>query len=325
MNGITLEHISRPISDRLSAVDTLIADHLVSEVPLIGQIGQHIIGSGGKRIRPMLVLLCSGLIGYAGEDQHTLAAIIEYIHTATLLHDDVVDGAKLRRGNVAAHIRWSSPAAVLAGDFLYTRAFQVMVDLRCDPIMGIMAQTTNRIAQGELLQLSQVGELSVTQESLQLMARYKTAELFGAACTSAACLAGASEDVRQTLYDYGIQLGLAYQLIDDALDYTSDVAAAGKNNGTDLAEGKVTLPLLLAYARSDATEQQMIRAALMKKDRSDFDSIRQLVEASGALATCLTLAESAAQQANQCLDQFASNECHASLRGLTRFICRRIS
>lgn len=325
MSDVTLENISRPISTRLRAVDTLIADHLISEVPLIGQIGQHIIGSGGKRIRPMLVLLCSGLIGYAGEDQHTLAAIIEYIHTATLLHDDVVDGAKLRRGKVAAHIRWNSPAAVLAGDFLYTRAFQLMVDLRCEPIMGIMAQTTNRIAQGELLQLSQVGELSVTQESLQIMARYKTAELFGTACTSAACLARASERIQQKLYDYGIQLGLAYQLIDDALDYTSDAAAAGKNNGTDLAEGKVTLPLLLTYARSSAVEQKMIHAALMKKDRSDFDAIRQLVEANGALTTCQALAERAAQQANECLEEFACNECYASLRELTRFICRRIS
>lgn len=325
MTEISLEKISSPVAENLSNVNAIIADQLTSEVPLIGQIGQHIISGGGKRIRPILVLLSSGLIDYNCEDSYRLAAIIEYIHTATLLHDDVVDDAEKRRGKIAAHLQWSRPAAVLAGDFLYTRAFQMMVQLRCEPIMKLMAETTNRIAQGEMLQLAQIGQLPIKRESLQLIARYKTGELFAAACSGAACLAGESASLQRTLYQYGLSLGLAYQMIDDVLDYAPKSALLGKKVGNDLAEGKATLPLVLTYELVSEAGRNEIRQALIKKDYSDFDRIRIMIEENGALAACKNIALDHAHQASAQLNKFESSDYLRSMRALAEFICLQIS
>ena len=232
-------------------VDAEIARRLDSGVPLVGEVARYIISAGGKRLRPALLLLVCGALGYRGTQHYNLAAVVEFIHTATLLHDDVVDESTLRRGRATANESFGNPASVLVGDFLYSRAFQMIVDVGSLRIMRVLADATNVIAEGEVLQLLNVHDADTDEEKYLRVIRYKTAKLFEAATQVGAILGGASPGVELALAEYGMHLGTAFQLIDDVLDYSGDLNATGKNLGDDLAEGKATLPLIHAMANAD--------------------------------------------------------------------------
>src|SRR5688572_5785647 len=245
-----IAEIQRLAADDMAAVDALIRRRLASDVVLINQISEHIVAAGGKRLRPMLVVLAARALG-GGAGAHQLAAIVEFIHTSTLLHDDVVDESDLRRGRRTANALWGNAPSVLVGDFLYSRSFQLMVELDSMPVMRVLADTTNRIAEGEVLQLLHVHNPDTDEAAYLRVIERKTAVLFAAATRLGAMQAGASAEVQQRLHDFGMNLGLAFQIADDVLDYTADAADLGKNLGDDLAEGKATLPLIHAMAHSN--------------------------------------------------------------------------
>jgi len=258
---LSIEDCRLLIDEGMQCVDDLIRRRLSSDVVLINQLSSYIIGSGGKRVRPQLVLLAASASGLSSDPANphsahpvTVAAIIEFIHTATLLHDDVVDASELRRGKDTANSVWGNEAAVLVGDFLYSRAFEMMVDVQSMEVMSILASTTNRIAEGEVMQLLNINEPGITEAQYVEVIEAKTARLFQAATELGAVLAGQPDNVRQGLADFGMHLGTAFQIVDDVLDYTSDSSTMGKNIGDDLAEGKTTLPLI--YAMRDGTEEQ---------------------------------------------------------------------
>ncbi|PKM05992.1 MAG: octaprenyl-diphosphate synthase, partial [Gammaproteobacteria bacterium HGW-Gammaproteobacteria-5] len=256
---LSLPDAQRLCAADMAAVNTLIRQQLASDVVLINQIGEHIIGAGGKRLRPMLVLLAAKALGYQGHEHVNLAAIIEFIHTATLLHDDVVDESDLRRGRKTANALWGNAASVLVGDFLYSRSFQMMVGLHRMAVMQVLADTTNAIAEGEVLQLLHVNNPDVDEAAYQRVIERKTAILFAAATRLGALLAGANTATQEAMADYGMHLGLAFQIADDVLDYTADAQALGKNLGDDLAEGKATLPVIHAIAHADAGSRARLR------------------------------------------------------------------
>lgn len=267
----------------MQRVDVLIRARLSSDVVLINQIGDHIVGSGGKRLRPMLHVLAAGAAGYGG-DQHTkLAAIIEFIHTSTLLHDDVVDESDLRRGRKTANALWGNAASVLVGDFLYSRSFQLMVELDDMRIMRILADTTNTIAEGEVLQLLNIGNADVSEAAYLAVIERKTAVLFAAATELGGILGGLPEDQIAGLREYGMQLGYAFQIADDLLDYVSDSDTIGKNIGDDLAEGKPTLPVIYALEKSTAEQAQSLRHAIEHGGLDSLDRIIGAIRDSGAL------------------------------------------
>ncbi|MEP2613840.1 polyprenyl synthetase family protein, partial [Marinobacter alexandrii] len=245
---MTAQRIYDTVADDFSRVNELIIQRLSSDVPLVEKIAQYIIESGGKRLRPLLVLLSSQATGYAGNNHLKLAAVIEFLHTATLLHDDVVDTSDMRRGRSTANARWGNAPSVLVGDFLYARAFEMMVELESLPIMNVLSHATAVIAEGEVMQLMNVKNPDLTEEQYMKVIHNKTAMLFEAASHSGALLAGASQQQEKALQDYGKHLGLAFQLVDDVLDYRGDAETMGKNVGDDLAEGKATLPLIHAMA-----------------------------------------------------------------------------
>ncbi|MGH6629674.1 MAG: polyprenyl synthetase family protein, partial [Burkholderiales bacterium] len=236
------------------AVDAVIRGRLHSDVVLIRQVAEHIIGSGGKRLRPTLVILAAGACGYRGSAHHQLAAVVEFIHTATLLHDDVVDDSSMRRGRATANAAFGNAASVLVGDFLYSRAFQMMVEVGSMRVMEVLADATNTIAEGEVLQLLNIHNVDVTEQHYLRVIRSKTAKLFEAAGQLGAILGGAPAQIESALAAYGTHLGTAFQLVDDILDYSGDLAQTGKNLGDDLAEGKMTLPLI--YAMRNGSPQQ---------------------------------------------------------------------
>jgi octaprenyl-diphosphate synthase len=243
---VTAEIIKSLIADDMKQVDLVIRDRLKSDVVLIRQVADYIIGSGGKRLRPALVILSAGACGYAGRYRHELAAVVEFIHTATLLHDDVVDDSHMRRGRATANSTFGNAAAVLVGDFLYSRAFQMMVDVQNMRIMEVLADATNTIAEGEVMQLLHVHNADVNEQDYLRVIRSKTAKLFEAAGRLGAILSGVPPEQEKALADYGMHLGTAFQLVDDILDYSGDLAQTGKNLGDDLAEGKTTLPIIYA-------------------------------------------------------------------------------
>lgn len=278
-----LDAIQALIGADMQAVDRVIRSRLNSEVVLIRQISEYIIGSGGKRLRPMLVLLSSGLFGYRGTRHHELAAIVELIHTATLLHDDVVDESELRRGRQTANALFGNAASVLVGDFLYSRAFQMMVDVDRMRVMAVLSEATNVIAEGEVLQLLNIHEPDINEERYLQVIRYKTAKLFQAATRLGAILGDASSADEEAMADYGMHLGTAFQLIDDVLDYSGDNQATGKNVGDDLAEGKPTLPLIYAMQRGNTDQAAAVRHAIVHGGRDDLDRVVAAIRDTGAL------------------------------------------
>ncbi|MCF8168453.1 MAG: polyprenyl synthetase family protein [Rhodoferax sp.] len=264
-------------------VDLVIAKRLDSGVPLVGSVSQYIIAAGGKRLRPSLLLLCCGALGYAGEQRFNMAAVVEFIHTATLLHDDVVDDSDLRRGHPTANARFGNPASVLVGDFLYSRAFQMMVDADSMRIMQILADATNVIAEGEVLQLMNMHNAALDEAGYLQVIRSKTAKLFEASARVGAILAGANTELEQACADYGQALGTAFQVIDDVLDYAGDAAVMGKNLGDDLREGKSTLPLIAAMQRGTPAQRDLIRGAIETGDVAALAEVVSIVKTTGAL------------------------------------------
>lgn len=292
----------------MQAVDQLIIKRLSSGVVLINQMGHYIVNSGGKRLRPMLVVLSSRACGYSEEKSHLVAAIIEFIHTATLLHDDVVDESAMRRGRETANALWGNEASVLVGDFLYSRAFEMMVDVGDMRVMEILAGTTNIIAEGEVMQLLNIHDADTTEERYLDVIYSKTAKLFEAATRLGAVLAGRSEEEETALANYGMHLGTAFQLVDDILDYTSDSDTLGKEVGDDLAEGKPTLPLIHAMREGDEAQEGVIREAIEKGGRERIDEVLQIIEQLGSLSYTSNVAKNEAQKAVECLNLLPDSE-----------------
>lgn len=317
--------------DDMSAVDALIRHRLASDVVLINQVAEYIVGAGGKRLRPMLLLLAAGAMngrggtgpGKIGPDAHQLAAVIEFIHTATLLHDDVVDESDLRRGRKTANAVWGNAASVLVGDFLYSRSFQLMVELDRLEVMRILADTTNRIAEGEVLQLLHVRNPDTDEAAYLRVIERKTAVLFAAATRLGALLAGADPAQCQTLHDYGLNLGYAFQIADDVLDYASDAETLGKNLGDDLAEGKATLPLIHAMRHGDAATRERLRHAVEHGDTDALPDVVDAIRSTGGLDYSRQRAQEFARLAEQSLEGIAANEYTAALRGLARYAVSR--
>ncbi len=287
----------------MQAVDQLIRRELHSEVVLINQLGAYIIDSGGKRLRPMIVVLAARACGYAGEQHHALAAIIEFIHTSTLLHDDVVDASELRRGRETANAIWGNEASVLVGDFLYSRSFQLMVSLDSMRVMQILADATNTIAEGEVMQLLNCHDPDTTEERYFEVIRCKTAKLFEAAGRLGAVIAGQRRAAEEAVATYGMHLGNAFQLVDDLLDYSASSAEIGKNIGDDLAEGKPTLPLIHAIRHAAPEDAALIRRAIETGGREHIDHVRKTIESCGAIAYTARLAR---READKAIDAIAS-------------------
>jgi octaprenyl-diphosphate synthase len=280
---MSIESIQALAKGEMAAVDALIRARLGSDVLLINQISEHIIAAGGKRLRPMLTVLAAKALGYGGDRHTALAAIVEFIHTSTLLHDDVVDESDLRRGRKTANALWGNAPSVLVGDFLYSRSFQLMVELDSMDVMRVLADTTNRIAEGEVLQLLHVHNPDTDEAAYMGVIERKTAVLFAAATRLAAHLAGAGESLQQDLYDYGLHLGLAFQIADDVLDYSADAAVLGKNLGDDLAEGKATLPVIHAMAEADDAVKHRLREIIRQGDASAMPEVLTAIEAADSL------------------------------------------
>lgn len=307
----------------MAAVDALIRRRLGSDVVLVNQVAEHIIAGGGKRLRPMLLLLAARALGHRGPDAHQLAAVVEFIHTATLLHDDVVDESDLRRGRKTANALFGNAPSVLVGDFLYSRSFQLMVELERMPVMRILADTTNAIAEGEVLQLLHVRNPDTDEPAYLNVIERKTAVLFAAATRLGAFLAGADESVQQRLHDYGMALGYAFQIADDVLDYSADEAALGKHLGDDLAEGKATLPLIHAIRHSDANVRERLRTIVENGDGDAMPEVLAAIDATGGLEYSRRRADDYAKAAESALDGLEGNDAVAALRGLARYAVRR--
>ena len=311
------------VADDFAAVDGIIRQQLKSRVPLVEKIGDYIISAGGKRLRPLLVLLSGRAMGYQADDLQLLAATIEFLHTATLLHDDVVDMSGMRRGRATANAQWGNAPSVLVGDFLYSRSFEMMVELGSLPVMQILSRATRVIAEGEVLQLSKVRDASTTEETYMEVIRGKTAMLFEASTHSAAALAGANAAETEALQRFGDHLGIAFQLVDDLLDYQGDAATLGKNVGDDLAEGKPTLPLIYTMREGSAEQATLVRTAIQKGGIENLESIRAAVQASGALDYTAQLAREHAEQAIASLDSLPASAHRDALIELSRFAVAR--
>ncbi|MEZ5457138.1 MAG: polyprenyl synthetase family protein [Lysobacteraceae bacterium] len=311
------------VSADMSAVNDLIRRRLASDVVLINQIGEHIISAGGKRLRPMLVLLAARALGYQGDAHVQAAAIIEFIHTSTLLHDDVVDESDLRRGRKTANALWGNAASVLVGDFLYSRSFQLMVELDSMRIMRILADTTNAIAEGEVLQLLHVHNPDTDEAAYLRVIERKTAVLFAAATRLGAVLAGADDAVEQAMSEFGLTLGYAFQIADDVLDYTADADTLGKNLGDDLAEGKATLPVIHCMSHCDDALRQRIAQAIETGDLQAMPEIVNAIHAQGSLDYSRAVAERYAAQATEALQCCPPSAFRDALLGLARYAIDR--
>jgi octaprenyl-diphosphate synthase len=319
----SLPQIQALVEADMQAVNALIRRRLASEVLLINQVSEHIIAAGGKRLRPILLLLSARALGHARDDRHQLAAVVEFIHTATLLHDDVVDESNLRRGRQTANALWGNAASVLVGDFLYSRSFQLMVELDSVEIMRILADTTNAIAEGEVLQLLHVHNPDTDEAAYLRVIERKTAVLFAAACELGGVLADADASTRAALRTFGMQLGYAFQIADDVLDYSADAESLGKNLGDDLAEGKATLPLIHALQHSSAAVVQRLRAIIEHGEAEAFGEVVAAISACGGLEHARAAARRYAQDAERALDGLPDNDWTAALRGLARYAVSR--
>ena len=312
----------RAVEKEFSAVNKLIVDQLQSDIGLVENIGQYIVESGGKRLRPVVVLLSALANGYSGSKHIQLAAVIEFIHTATLLHDDVVDVSKLRRGRVTANAQWGNAPSVLVGDFIYSRAFQMLVDINDLAIMGLMANATNVISEGEVQQLANAGNAEVSEEIYLQVIYRKTAKLFEAAAEGAAMLAGCG---RSAMANYGKHLGMAFQIADDVLDYQGDVALIGKNVGDDLAEGKMTLPLI--YARDTGSDMQrtLICEAISEKSATQFADVVEIVRDSGGIDYSMQRAHKEVDLAKSALTELDDSDFKAKMLELADFAVSRLA
>ncbi len=315
--------ITQPIAPDMEAVNTVIRRELHSEVPLVNQIAEYIISAGGKRIRPVLVLLTANAFGYQGKHHHVLAAVIEFIHTATLLHDDVVDESSLRRGRETANALFGNAASVLVGDFVYSRAFQMMVSVGSMRVMEILADATNVIAEGEVLQLLNMHDPDVTEERYLQVIRSKTAKLFEAAAELGALVAGASAEEVEACAEYGRSLGTAFQLVDDVLDYSGVAADIGKNVGDDLREGKPTLPLIYLMQHGTPAQRELVRTCIEQGDETHFDEILAAITTCGALDYTKKQAEIAAQRAVDSIQALPHSHFKDSLLELCAFAVDR--
>ena len=321
--SIDFDKIKKLTAEEAKAVDQLIIDELSSDVILINQMSRYIIGSGGKRLRPMLLLLASKALGKCTDHHLVLAAVIEFIHTATLLHDDVVDESDLRRGKDSANAVWGNAASVLVGDYLYSSAFEMMVRTDNMRVMQILSTTTTAIAEGEVLQLLNCNNPDTTEEKyLEVIAR-KTAILFSASTRLAAVISGADKATEEALALYGQQLGVAFQLIDDALDYKSSTEELGKNLGDDLAEGKPTLPLIYAMAQGSESESQLIVDAIKQGSRDAFSAVYDVVISTHALEYTEKCADEAAQKAIEALSILPASDFKEALITLAQFSVQR--
>lgn len=310
----------------MAKVDALIRDRMQSPVSVIPALAEHLIGGSAKRLRPLLTIAAARVAGAQDDACIRLAAAVEFIHTATLLHDDVVDSSQLRRGKVAAHLIWGAPASVLVGDFLFARAFELMVEAGSMQALEILARASRVIAEGEVLQLTRAHDLNLSQDLYLEIIKAKTAELFAAAAEAGAVSAGASAKQREALRKFGQDLGLAFQLVDDALDYSGDAATLGKNAGDDFREGKATLPLLLAIAKTGAAEKPFWDRTVGRREQTDEDFVRArgLVASTGAGTATLDLAADYAAQAKAELADFAaSNSWRPALEDLADFAVQR--
>lgn len=315
--------VIQPITADMEAVNTVIRRQLYSDVPLVNQIAEYIISAGGKRIRPVLVLLMANAFNYRGSHHHDLAAVVEFIHTATLLHDDVVDESSLRRGRQTANAMFGNAASVLVGDFVYSRAFQIMVSVGNMRVMQILADATNVIAEGEVLQLLNMHDPDVTEERYLQVIRSKTAKLFEAAAQLGALIAGAPEAAIEAAAEYGRSLGTAFQLIDDVLDYSGNADDIGKNVGDDLREGKPTLPLIYLMQNGTPEQRNLVRSCIENGDEQHFDEILTAITGSGALDYTKQEAEKAAQRAANSIASLTSGKFRDSLLQLCAFAVDR--
>jgi octaprenyl-diphosphate synthase len=321
-----------PIAADMARVDEAIRARLGSDVPLVRQVAEHIIAGGGKRLRPALLLLCAGAAGYrgaagavGGDARFELAAVIEFIHTATLLHDDVVDASDLRRGRQTANAAFGNAAAVLVGDFLYSRAFQMMVGLDDMRVMQVLADATNTIAEGEVMQLMNCHDPEVDEARYLEVIRRKTAKLFEAAARLGAVMARAPSAVEQGLAEYGMRLGTAFQLIDDVLDYSGEAAAIGKSLGDDLAEGKPTLPLIYAMRAGTAPQAAIVQRTIREGGKEDFAAVLEVIRACGSLDYARKVAGQEAERAGAALRSLPPSEFQQSLLELASFSVTRRS
>lgn len=320
---MSLDHIRAVIGADLAEVDNVIRARLRSDVVLINQISQYIIGAGGKRLRPALLVIVGNHFGAKPHAVHEMAAVVEFIHTATLLHDDVVDESDLRRGRNTANAEFGNAAAVLVGDFLYSRAFQMMVEVGSMRVMEVLAEATNVIAEGEVLQLLNIHDPDTDEEKYLRVVRFKTAKLFEAACRCGAILGGASHQEEAALAAYGMHLGTAFQLIDDVLDYSGEIGETGKNIGDDLAEGKPTLPLIYALKHGTETDRAAIRRALEMGGRDELDAVISAIRTTGALEYARAQALAEARTAEAAIAGLAGSVYRDALLQLCVFAVER--
>lgn len=320
---MSLALIQSSITEDMRAVDAVIRKSLHSEVALINQVADYIINSGGKRLRPALVLLSAGVFGKIETRHHKLAAVVEFIHTATLLHDDVVDESALRRGRATANTLFGNAASVLVGDFVYSRAFQMMVGVQNMRVMDILAEATNIIAEGEVLQLLNINDADISDDDYLRVIHYKTAKLFEAATRLGAVICQASTEDENAMAEYGMRLGTAFQLIDDVLDLSGNSEDIGKSLGDDIAEGKPTLPLLYAMRHGDAKQSQLIRNAIEQGGLEDFSAIIKAVEQTGALDYVRNIAKQEAELACKAIQHLPSTPQHQALIQLAEFSVSR--
>ncbi|QBC45650.1 octaprenyl diphosphate synthase [Iodobacter fluviatilis] len=297
----------------MQAVDQVVRDRLYSDVILVRQVAEYIVNSGGKRLRPMMVLLSAKALGYEGTHHRELAGVIEFIHTSTLLHDDVVDESDLRRGRDTANVLFGNAASVLVGDFLYSRAFQMMVSCGSLRVMQVLADTTNIIAEGEVLQLMNIGNVDIDEAAYLKVIRYKTAKLFEAAARLGAILAESDSDTEERMARFGMHLGTAFQIIDDVLDYSGKTSEIGKTLGDDLAEGKATLPLIHVMSHGSPESANVVRAALQHANRDDLPAVLAAIDASGSLEYARAVAAQEAKLAKSCLEGLSMNPYLQSL------------
>lgn len=319
---MTLQQIRELIADDIQAVDQLILNRLSSDVVLINQIGHYIINSGGKRLRPLLTLLSARACGYKGTDHHLMAAVIEFIHTSTLLHDDVVDESDTRRGNKTANEVWGNAASVLVGDFLYSRSFEMMVEPGILQIMQVMSVATNVIAEGEVLQLLNVHDADTSEERYMEVIHRKTAKLFEAATQMGPILAEKPE-LEEAFAAYGRHLGAAFQLVDDALDYTANAEELGKNIGDDLAEGKPTLPLIYIMQNGGEAEKTLVRRAIESDGIELIAQVSQIIQSSGAIDYTYQVARREAEMAQKALMPLAESDLKQALCSLAELAVNR--
>ena len=316
---VDISPIQRLIADEMARVNTFIEENLASDVSLINQLGQYIVNSGGKRLRPALVILSSKVLGYEGDKHINLAAIIELIHTATLLHDDVVDASLLRRGHQTANQRWGNEASVLVGDFVYSRAFQMMVDINSLSIMRVLSEATNTIAEGEVQQLIYRHRPETSEENYLDVIRNKTAKLFEAAARLGSIISKKTKDDENAMANYGRHLGTAFQLIDDVLDYSSSEIELGKSIGDDLSQGNPTLPLLYAMWNSKKDEEKIIRNSISNGSLENIELIKDTINSTGAISYTIEIAKRESELAMNALDKLPQSEYLDALYMLAKF------